>query len=355
MKLSKCLLLCFVILSLSSCGGLGYFETRNVRIKTEPDAHIFVPRYKDENKNLGIYIGKADYNGDAKVNIETPDYNRAGHCVMIVKPGYEPKKFDLKRKFNSYVLWDIFFPPALLFEKYWVLSEKRTNKLLKLKKSKYTAAEYLQKAEKAKRKSKKRKMYRNAAYQDYNNEQGYLPYAYMGFAKLEYDKEEYDNALCYVLKAIELDPGNVEFKQTYDVIKNEYEIVLAENAAAGEKWRQRLEAASMIMSAVENTVSTVSAINGGSTYTPDYSNSYSSSGSSNKQNYQKGYDVWAKRAEKMYNELTKIPYTGSASTRRDEIESYHKAQREMRNIRTKATAAGVSIVKSKYESLIIND
>ncbi len=78
------------------------------------------------------------------------------------------------------------------------------------------------------------------------------------------------------------------------------------------------------------------------------------SSSNNSKNYQPAYDVWARRAEKLYNELTADRYVGSSKTRSVDVSSYHKAQREMQNISRKARAAGKPVVESVYQTKSVN-
>lgn len=81
----------------------------------------------------------------------------------------------------------------------------------------------------------------------------------------------------------------------------------------------------------------------------------SSTSSVNTRNYQAGYDVWAKKAEKLYNELTNPNgYVGSSKTRTVDVNAYHKAQREMRNIARKAATAGKPVQESIYQHENIN-
>lgn len=74
----------------------------------------------------------------------------------------------------------------------------------------------------------------------------------------------------------------------------------------------------------------------------------------NANSYQTSYDIYAKKAERLYKALTAKRYVGSEKTRRVDIKAYKDAQREMRNIAMKARAAGQPVVQSKYQTLSVD-
>ena len=74
----------------------------------------------------------------------------------------------------------------------------------------------------------------------------------------------------------------------------------------------------------------------------------------NSNSYQTSYDIYAKKAERLYKALTAKRYVGSEKTRRVDIKAYKDAQREMRNIAMKARAAGQPVVQSKYQTLSVD-
>lgn len=105
-----------------------------------------------------------------------------------------------------------------------------------------------------------------------------------------------------------------------------------------------------------------------SEYDYGYSTSYSSSTYSGPKDYQSEYNRWAKRAEADYNSITRYSIkdkngnktSGSASkssspsTYVQQKKSYRTAQHEMARIAREASNAGVSIIKSEYETLPIS-
>lgn len=76
------------------------------------------------------------------------------------------------------------------------------------------------------------------------------------------------------------------------------------------------------------------------------SNSQYDSGVSNG-NYSVMYDKWESRARDAYNSLTNASVSSTTYVRNKKL--LREAQREMRKIRQKASAAGVTIHKSKWE------
>lgn len=128
----------------------------------------------------------------------------------------------------------------------------------------------------------------------------------------------------------------------------------ATRARKREKRLQNLEKTLVITGAVLGTAAavagTISTVQGANNMSEN-----SSSNTINTQNYQAAYDVWARKAEKLYNDLTNPNgYVGSRKTRNVDVSAYHKAQREMQNISRKATAAGKPVQESIYQNKVIN-
>lgn len=86
-----------------------------------------------------------------------------------------------------------------------------------------------------------------------------------------------------------------------------------------------------------------------------YNEQNSPSDNNNTRNYQASYDIWAKQAERLYNKLAgKDGYAGSSKTRTVDVNAFHKAQGETRNIGIKAANAGKPVQKSVYQSKVIH-
>lgn len=128
----------------------------------------------------------------------------------------------------------------------------------------------------------------------------------------------------------------------------------ATRARKREQRLQNLEKGLAIAGAVLGTAAvvagTISAVQGANNMDDN-----SSTSSVNTRNYQAGYDVWAEEAEDLYKKLTNPNgYVGSSKTRTVDVNAYHKAQREMRNIARKAAAAGKPVQESIYQHENIN-
>ena len=126
------------------------------------------------------------------------------------------------------------------------------------------------------------------------------------------------------------------------------------NSSSGSFW----DALSNFCTALDNAL--------GSTYhSYDYSSSYNSSSSGS---YQEQYNRWEQRAKSNYESLTNLGYDakGSDGSRSGSTgqsmsggnytlqkKALREAQREMRNIRQRASQAGVYIKQSKYETATV--
>lgn len=90
--------------------------------------------------------------------------------------------------------------------------------------------------------------------------------------------------------------------------------------------------------------------NQGSNY--GYDNGSAGSKSYSSSNYQSMYDRWERNAQNAYNSLD--GHSGSASTYVQNKKLLREAQREMRSIRQKASREGITIAKSRWESVTVN-
>lgn len=71
-------------------------------------------------------------------------------------------------------------------------------------------------------------------------------------------------------------------------------------------------------------------------------------------NRQRAYDNMASRAARLYSDLTKIRYSGSARTHAVDLSTYNKLRRDMRKYRTQSLREGITLQKSPYEDMTID-
>lgn len=83
-----------------------------------------------------------------------------------------------------------------------------------------------------------------------------------------------------------------------------------------------------------------------------YDNGNAGNNSSSSSNYQSMYDRWERNAQNAYNSLD--GHSGSANTYVQNKKLLREAQREMRSIRQKASREGITIAKSRWESVTVN-
>ena len=177
---------------------------------------------------------------------------------------------------------------------------------------------------------------------DPNNTYGYNASVYNNLGVIFRNLGNDDMALSYYNKCLAISPNDQTAKSNVNIIKSE---------RRAARWNAVGEALSNVSQALGN-------INTGgynNQSNANYNIQNNSSVSNNTRNYQASYDVWARYAEWLYKMLTdKNGYRGTSKTRTVDVNAFHKAQREMRNIRVKATAAGKPVQKSIYESEVVN-
>lgn len=297
-KIQSLVVISFTIL-LTGCGTSKYWETRNVKIKTLPNACVYLPEYKHYPKFDGFqaemgahknmtkkarfykFLGQADEHGNIVIKIGSDDYKQSGKRVLIAKAGYEDTKFKLKRKFNASTLFNILLPPAFIFDHYKILSQKKINKLDNLKKSPHTSEEYYEMAENASKKKQKTDLYKKAIFQDVANSKGDKVKALNQLALIAMDEKEWN--LAYVtLKRAKLYAPNDRFTQdNWDCLRG----FVAQVSAKKERREQRFNNAMAIMNTTANVLNaTASVMPSGNSASTTYESSSASKGAKKKSN-----------------------------------------------------------------------
>lgn len=322
---------------LSSCHSSKFYMARNVNVQTEPNATLFW-----EN---GGEIATADDGGQAVIAVSEYMYRKGYKNITAAKAGYEPQTIALQKKFNKRVLYNLISPLFFIFGHFSTVDFNKTNTVALNALSATDARSYLSMANQESSMKKKTDLLRNALYQDPENEHGVAIVCVNALSDLYYQQKAYEESLSWAEYGTIIDPENADIQKKY--MRAETAI-----AARAERKRIRRENAMNILSAVSAGVSTVAANypSAGSVGGVTVGSSTRSSGSGH--NYQRQYDIWAKQAENRYNSL-KNP-SSSGRVNQVDLKYYHKAQREMNNIRIKAAHAGKSIQQSPYETLRIN-
>lgn len=189
---------------------------------------------------------------------------------------------------------------------------------------------------------KKYELYNLLLQIDPNNIYGYNASTYNNLGVIFRNQGNDDMALSYYNKCLAISPNDQTAKSNIKVIKSERRA--ARWNAVGETLGNLSQALGNVNTGSYNNQSNA-----------NYNVQSSSLDNNNTRNYQASYDVWARQAERLYNKLTdKNGYTGSSKTRTVDVNAFHKAQREMRNISIKAANAGKPVQKSIYQSKVIN-
>lgn len=189
---------------------------------------------------------------------------------------------------------------------------------------------------------KKYELYNLLLQVDPDNTYGYNASTYNNLGVIFRNQGNDDMALSYYNKCLAISPDDQTAKSNIKAIKSE---------RRAARWNAVGEALGNLSQALDNA-------GAGSYYNQgnaNYNVQNSPSDNNNTRNYQASYDIWAKQAERLYNKLTdKNGYTGSSKTRTVDVNAFHRAQREMRNISMKAANAGKPVQKSVYQSKVIH-
>lgn len=189
---------------------------------------------------------------------------------------------------------------------------------------------------------KKYELYNLLLQVDPANTYGYNASAYNNLGVIFRNIGNDDMALAYYNKCLAISPDDQTAKSNIKAIKSE---------RRAARWNAVGEALGNLSQALDNA--------GAGSYYNQSNTNYNVQNSpldnNNTRNYQASYDIWAKQAERLYHKLTdKNGYTGSSKTRTVDVNAFHKAQREMRNISIKAANAGKPVQKSVYQSKVIH-
>lgn len=231
---------------ISGCHSSKYYMSREISIKTEPDATIF---WEDGRK-----ITTADSKGHAKVNLSEYLYRKGNKKIIVAKTGYEPTTAALKKKFNPRVTRNILFPPAFLWAHYTTVSFKKENVVtIPSLTSSQTSVEYLRQADESSSRKKKVKMLRNAIYQDPENKSGLAAISANKISELYYETKNYDDAYYWAECARLIDPTD----ETYLLNMQKATDAIAVKA---EKKRRRAEMWANIANATSATLTAAAAL-----------------------------------------------------------------------------------------------
>lgn len=297
-KIQSLVIISFTIL-LTGCGTSKYWETRNVKIKTLPNACVYLPEYKHYPKFDGFqaemgahknmtkkarfykFLGQADEHGNIVIKIGSDDYKQSGKRVLIAKAGYEDTKFKLKRKFNASTLFNILLPPAFIFDHYKILSQKKINKLNNLKKSPHTSEEYYEMAENASKKKEKTDLYKKAIFQDVANSKGDKVKALNQLALMAMDEKEWNLAYVILKRAKLYAPNDMFTQENWDCLRG----FVAQVSAKKERREQRFNNAMAIMNTTANVLNaTASVMPSGNSASTTYESSSASKSTKKKSN-----------------------------------------------------------------------
>lgn len=188
--------------------------------------------------------------------------------------------------------------------------------------------------------------------------------AFIGYSACLHYMGYYDEAIETTYIALDIDPDNETAKKNLQIMLNHKQELEEQQEYYNQQNNNRSttfwDALSAVCTVLDNTLGS------GSTYhSYDYSSSYSSSSSGS---YQEQYNRWEQRAKSNYESLTNLGYDakGSDGSRSGSTgqsmsggnytlqkKALREAQREMRNIRQRASQAGVYIKQSKYETATV--
>lgn len=252
-----------LIVLLTSCHSTKYFAGNNIVIETTPGAALL---WKDGKFDGGFLVTNAGFlksgnairtandKGIAVFSLSKSAYHRNKlKKIMIAKEGFEPQELKLATKFNSRVLWSILFPPAFIWGKYTTLNPKGENKLLLSQKSKYTANEYWEAANSAKKNREKIELLKQALYQDPLNAQGIGIQVANQLCDIYFDKKDYDRANQYATAMLLMNPHHDKGREKAEQIR----LALAEKAAKKARRLERIQKTNKALQAF-NTALTAS-------------------------------------------------------------------------------------------------
>lgn len=188
--------------------------------------------------------------------------------------------------------------------------------------------------------------------------------AFIGYSACLHYMGYYDEAIETTYIALDIDPDNETAKKNLQIMLNHKQELEEQQEYYNQQNNNRSttfwDALSAVCTVLDNTLGS------GSTYhSYDYSSSYNSSSSGS---YQEQYNRWEQRAKSNYESLTNLGYDakGSDGSRSGSTgqsmsggnytlqkKALREAQREMRNIRQRASQAGVYIKQSKYETATV--
>lgn len=188
--------------------------------------------------------------------------------------------------------------------------------------------------------------------------------AFIGYSACLHYLGYYDEAIETTYIALDIDPDNETAKKNLQIMLNHKQELEEQQEYYNQQNNNRSttfwDALSAVCTVLDNTLGS------GSTYhSYDYSSSYNSSSSGS---YQEQYNRWEQRAKSNYESLTNLGYDakGSDGSRSGSTgqsmsggnytlqkKALREAQREMRNIRQRASQAGVYIKQSKYETATV--
>lgn len=330
--------------AMSGCHSSKYYMSRQVSVKTEPEATIF---WEDGRK-----ITMADAEGSAKVSLSEYEYRKGNKKIVVAKAGYEPQTASLRKKFNLRVTRNILFPPAFLWAHYTTVSFKKENVVsLPVVSQRLSPVEYLRLADEASSRKKKVKMLRNAIYQDPENQSGMAVMSANRISELYYETKDYTDACYWAECARLIDPAD-------DAYLLNMQRATEAIAAKAEKKRRRAEMWTNIANAASVTLASAAALMpGGNSASADYGGAIAGAKpeAGDRKAVAKAGMTVAESQNINQSRNTYNKWVGQLIDMKTNYERNYNArnrvyiQGQMRQIRERLAKKGVKISKSEWE------
>lgn len=313
------------VITLTGCYSTEHFTPKKIVIETTPEASV----YWLGGTHDGRYIQTANNEGVATARLSEYEYRKdKAKKVLIAKEGYEPVELKLATKFNSKVLRNLLFPPALLWGKYSTLDPDKKNRRTLSVPARHTATEYFESAQQSKGKQRI-ELLKQALYQDPVNKQGVGKLAAGMLSDIYYDRKEYNAASEYAATMLRMSPRNDDGKDKLNranlAIQEKVERKLRRQARFN-KFGQKAQAFSTALAA--NTA----AMNGNSSTDFSQGSSSVTSQSSKSNKNTKSTSVGTAQNERL-DRRSYDNYVDQLSRMKTGLDTYNDANR--RNIQSK--------------------
>ena len=234
---------------LSTSCGTSRFTPKQIHVRTLPDACLFLNLPENSlsdgfhvqtgaHEKLGgtveydRFVGRADGDGNALVCCSEAVFRKSSKKLLIAKSGFEPTEFKIRKRFRGRVLWNVFFPPALLWGRYTAIDERKTNEMTALPVAKASGESLYREAGRRTGAKRKAALLRDAWLHDVDNTQGIALRATGDLAALALDRKDYHAAYLHLTAAQRMDAECENLRTTEQLLRREI-------ASQNEKYARR--------------------------------------------------------------------------------------------------------------------